>query len=353
MLRPWAAPLLLIALPLAVSAQDQAARPPAATPPGPQQQPQQAPQPDHRASQTLKAVDDLMWQLKLQDVAIVDKVAFTSLPPAKIPNPNAPGATNPLIVHAYTFIPKTIDRIDRSKKHPLVAFVHQGIHASFDTNDAHVTHELVEQGYTVIAADYRGSTGYGQQFYDQIDYGGREVDDVWASVEWALDNFDFIDPKRIGIVGWSHGGMITLHSIFQHPGKFAVAYAGVPVSDIIFRLGYQNEGYRGIFSAPNHIGKTVRQDIGEYWKRSPISQVSKLATPLMIHTNTNDEDVNYLEVERLAQALKAEGKKFEYKVYQNAPGGHMFNRLDTRLARESRAEIYRFLATYLKPAAAK
>ena len=56
-----------------------------------------------------------------------------------------------------------------------------------------------------------------------------------------------------------------------------------------------------------------------------------------------------LEVERLITALKAEGKKFEYKIYQDAPGGHSFNRLDTKLARESRQEVYQFLAKYLKP----
>ncbi|MCX6633562.1 MAG: prolyl oligopeptidase family serine peptidase, partial [Acidobacteria bacterium] len=82
-------------------------------------------------------------------------------------------------------------------------------------------------------------------------------------------------------------------------------------------------------------------------RRSPISHVKKLATPLLIHTNTNDEDVNVLEVERLIAALKAEGKQFEYKIYQDAPGGHAFNRLDTKLARESRQEIYAFLARYL------
>lgn len=341
--------LAVILLAIDVFAQEPAAPPPARSPTvAPSAAAGLGQTPDHRSNQILKAVDDLMWQLKLQDIATVDKVSFTSLPPAKIGVPTAPGAGNPLIVNAYTFIPKSIDR---SKKHPLVLFVHQGIHASFDTKDAHLTRELVEQGYTVVACDYRGSTGYGGQFYDQIDYGGREVDDVWAATQWALENFDFIDPKRVGIVGWSHGGMITLLSIFQHANAYAAAYAGVPVSDIIFRLGYQNEGYRGIFSAQNHIGKTVRDDINEYWKRSPISQVAKLATPLMIHTNTNDEDVNYLEVERLATALKAEGKKFEYKVYQNAPGGHYFNRLDTKFARESRAEIYKFLAGYLKPAA--
>src|ERR1051325_748901 len=164
-----------------------------------------------------------------------------------------------------------------------------------------------------------------------------------------LEHYSFLDPKRVGIIGWDQCGLITLMNIFQHPESFGVAYAGVPVSDLVFRMGYQTEGYRAQYSAPYHIGKTVREDIKEYERRSPITYVSKLQTPLLIHTNTNDEDVNVLEVERLISALKAEGKKFEYKIYQDAPGGHAFNRLDTKLARDSRAEVYKFLAQYLKP----
>ena len=56
-----------------------------------------------------------------------------------------------------------------------------------------------------------------------------------------------------------------------------------------------------------------------------------------------------LEVENLIKALKAADKTFEHKIYKDAPGGHQFNRLDTRFARESRAEAYRFLAKYLNP----
>jgi dipeptidyl aminopeptidase/acylaminoacyl peptidase len=207
--------------------------------------------------------------------------------------------------------------------------------------------ELVDQGYTVIAPDYRGSTGYGQALYQQIDYGGREVDDVFQARQWMLEAYSFLDPKRVGMIGWSHGGFITLMNILQHPDAYAVAYAGVPVSDLVLRLGYENEQYRALYSAPYHIGKTVRDDIKEYERRSPITWVSKLQTPLLIHTNTNDEDVNVLEVERLITALKAEGKQFEYKIYDNAPGGHMFNRLDTDLAKQSRQDVYRFLAKYL------
>ena len=80
-----------------------------------------------------------------------------------------------------------------------------------------------------------------------------------------------------------------------------------------------------------------------------MTHAAKLATPLLVHTNTNDEDVNVLEVRRLIAALQAAGKKFEYKIYENVPGGHVFNRIDTKLARESRREIWAFLAKYLRP----
>jgi dipeptidyl aminopeptidase/acylaminoacyl peptidase len=294
--------------------------------------------------QVLKRVDDVLWFTRLADIADVDKIEFMSSPPAHVANPKAPGATNPMIIHAYTFIPK---KLDRSKKHPLITFAHQGVHANFDTSDLHVIRELLEQGYSIIACDYRGSTGYGTQFYQEIDYGGREIDDVYNSTLWMLETYSFLDPKRVGMMGWSHGGAITLMNIMLHPGTYAVAYAGVPVSDLVARMGYEPESYRQLYSAPYHIGKSVREDIEEYRRRSAVNHVKTLATPLLIHANTNDEDVNYLEVEHLIQALKAEGKKFEYKVYENAPGGHYFNRTDTKLARESRGEIYKFLNGYL------
>ncbi len=139
----------------------------------------------------MKHVDDLMWHVLLGDIAEIDKVEYTSLPPTHIPNPKAPGAGNPLIVRAYTFIPKTVDK---SKKQPLLVFCHQGIHANEDTRDAHVFRELIQQGYSIIASDYRGSTGYGRGFYEDIDYGGREVDDVHIGMQWMLENHSFLDP---------------------------------------------------------------------------------------------------------------------------------------------------------------
>ncbi len=300
-----------------------------------------------RDEELSKSVDDILWHLKLQDYAEVDKVRFTSLPPARERNSTAQGVGNPMIIPAYTFVPNDLDR---RKKHPLVIFVHGGVRSSFTSGYAHIVRELLEQGYVVIGPEYRGSLGSGSELSRNIDYGGRENDDVFAARNWALETWDFIDPARIGIIGWSHGGMITLMNIFQHPEAYAVAYAGVPVSDLVARMGYKSENYRAIFSAPDHIGKTAEENVEEYLRRSPVTHVAKLNTPLLIHSTTNDEDVNVLEVRRLIAALQAEGKKFDYKIYDDAPGGHAFNRLDTKLARESRREIYLFLARFLNPA---
>jgi dipeptidyl aminopeptidase/acylaminoacyl peptidase len=331
---------LLLLLALALFAQP-AVLPQPAVPPTPAAQADR-----HAHDQLLKAIDDLAWYQKLSDVADIGKVSYTSLPRHREANPTGQGAGNPLIIRAYTFVPR---KLDRSRKHALLMFVHGGVHSNFSSGSANIVRELVQQGYVIVAPDYRGSTGYGRAFYESIDYGGRENDDVFAGRAWALETMSFLDPARVGILGWSHGGMITLMNIFQHPEAYLVAYAGVPVSDLVARMGYKTEGYRRQFSAPYHIGKTAEQDVAEYLRRSPVTHVDKLRTPLLIHTSTNDEDVNVLEVRRLIAALQAAGKQFEHKIYENAPGGHAFNRLDTKLARESRAEIYKFLAKYLKP----
>jgi dipeptidyl aminopeptidase/acylaminoacyl peptidase len=302
---------------------------------------------DHRLDQLEKAVDDILWYNKVGDVAVIDKVFQYGPPPANVKNPTAMGAKNPVKFWSYVFIPKGLDR---GRKHPLLVLPHGGVHANFTTYHTHIIRELMAQGYVVVAPEYRGSTGYGKGFYERIDYGGLEVDDCHASRAYMLENYDFVDGARVGLIGWSHGGLIALMNIFQHPDDYQVAFAGVPVSDLVMRLGYQSPDYPAEYSADFHIGKTVHEDVKEYQRRSPVWHVGKLRTPLLIHTNTNDDDVYSIEVEHLIQALKAEGKKFEYEIFKDAPGGHSFDRIDTKLAREIRLKIYRFLAGYLRPA---
>ena len=298
----------------------------------------------HRLDQLAKSIDDILWFQRVGDVATIDKVFMAGPHLAHEKNPTAQGAGNPVKFWSYIFIPKGIDV---NKKYPLLVFPHGGVHGDFTTYYTHIIRELMYQGYIVVAAEYRGSTGYGESFYKKIDYGGLEVEDVDASRQFMLDNYDFVDPSRVGIIGWSHGGLISLMNVFDHPDNYKVAYAGVPVSDLVARMGYKDDEYRDLYSADYHIGKTADENVNEYRRRSPAWNAEKLQTPLLIHTNTNDEDVNVLEVEHLIQALKAAGKKFEYEIFIDMPGGHSFNRMDTKAAREIRIKIYKFLDKYL------
>jgi len=208
---------------------------------------------------------------------------------------------------------------------------------------------IVGQGYVVVAPEYRGSTGYGAGIYRLVDYGGLENEDVYAARNFVVENYGFVDKDRVGIVGWSHGGLIALMNAFNHPESYQACFAGNPVSDLVARMGYKDQSYRDEFEAPYSIGQSAEANVREYRRRSPVTHVDKLRIPLLVHTNTNDEDVNVLEVEHLIQALKAAGKKFEYEIFQDAPGGHSMDRLDIRNAKTIRLKIYDFLARYLKP----
>lgn len=295
--------------------------------------------------QLSKKIEDNGWYAKLGDVAYIDKVRMTG-PAAASKNKTAKGADNPLIFWSYVFIPKDFNP---SKKYPLIVLVHGGVHGNFGLGNDHIVKEFLAQGYIVAAPEYRGSTGYGKSFQQKIDYGGLEIDDTKACRDYMVENYSCVDKNRVGVVGWSHGGFHALHNIFNYPESYTVAYAGVPVSDLIMRLGYMDNSYRKLFSADYHIGKEVAQDVKEYRRRSPAFQAQKLKTPLLIHANTNDDDVLIEEVEHLIAALKANNKKFDYEIYDNIAGGHHFDRIDSYKAKEVRLKVYKYLQNYLKP----
>ena len=94
-----------------------------------------------------------------------------------------------------------------------------------------------------------------------------------------------------------------------------------------------------IWACRNYLGKEAFEEWG--WRIPFIVSVLLLGVSVWIRMQLHESP--------LFQQMKAEGKQFEHKIYQDAPGGHAFNRLDTKLAKESRAEIWRFLNRYLKP----
>jgi dipeptidyl aminopeptidase/acylaminoacyl peptidase len=218
-----------------------------------------------------------------------------------------------------------------ARGHAAMVWVHGGVHGNWTATYLPFVREAVERGYVIIAPEYRGSTGYGAEHFNAIDYGGKEVDDVASAVDY-LKTLAHVDAERIGVMGWSHGGYIAAHLLFRDEHPFVAGAAIVPVTNLVFRLSYKGPRYQQGFSTQAGIRGLPFERREEYIKRSPVYQVENLQVPLLVHVATNDEDVNFVENEQMVYKLRAlKPELAETKIYVDpAPwgssGGHAFSR---------------------------
>jgi dienelactone hydrolase len=219
-----------------------------------------------------------------------------------------------------------------ARGHAAMIWVHGGVHGDWTATMMPFVKEAVQRGYVIVAPDYRGSTGHGAQHYFAIDYGGKEVDDVISAYDYLTQNLPHVDPERVGMMGWSHGGFITAHSLFREQHPFKAGAAIVPVTNLLYRLSRKGPGYQRGFSTQQGIQGLPFEKPEEYIKRSPLFHVDKLRVPILVHVATNDEDVNFDEDVQLVYALRSQKPDLaETKVYVNpAPWGnsvgHAFSR---------------------------
>jgi dipeptidyl aminopeptidase/acylaminoacyl peptidase len=188
--------------------------------------------------------------------------------------------------------------------HPAMVWVHGGVHGNWSETYWPFVKEAVERGYVVICPEYRGSTGYGEEHHRAIDYGGYEVDDAISAYDWLVENLPHVDPDRVGMMGWSHGGYITVMSVTREAHPFQAGAAIVPVTNLIFRLSLKGPGYQRSFSTQQRIQGLPFEKRDEYIARSPYYQVDNLKTPLLVHVATNDEDVDFEEDGMLVYKLR-------------------------------------------------
>lgn len=166
---------------------------------------------------------------------------------------------------------------------------------------------LVDNGYTVLDIDYRGSAGYGRDWRTGIYrwMGGKDLDDHVDAARYLVSQHG-IDPKRIGIYGGSYGGFITLMAMFTQPDVFAAGAALRPVTD----WAHYNHGYTS-----NILNEPFNDSLA-YARSSPINFASGLKGHLLICHGMVDVNVHFQDAVRLTQRLIELGKdNWELAVY--------------------------------------
>ena len=310
--------------------------------------PEDHPPANYEAAIRSKARTDSIFEAQSRGVLDYSKVSYRS-------------SVGDMDIPAYVFQP-----LERRgpRGHAALVWVHGGVHGNWDQNYWPFIREAVERGYVVIAPEYRGSTGYGEAHHRAIDYGGYEVDDVMTAFQYARDNMPHVDPERIGIMGWSHGGYISLLSVFRDEHPFRAAAAIVPVTNLIFRLSYKGPRYQRSFATQERVRGLPFEKRDIYVERSPYYHVHKLEVPLLVHVATNDTDVDFEEASMLIWSLRAQKSDIaETKIYVDptpgpSSGGHTFSRRVNRetLQRDDSPEqidswnrVWTFLEEHLQP----
>lgn len=231
-------------------------------------------------------------------------------------------------VPAWLFVPK---HFDHTKKHAAIVWIHpDGVNQNYDgwhpdRNEAvyYEFHQyLLQQGYVVIAPDYRGSIGYGRDWRNDVymDVGGNDAKDARMAATY-LKSLGDVDPDRIGVWGLSYGGFFTLLAITQEPTWFRAAVDVAGVAD--YKL-YYDDPYHGGWTT-SRIG-TPDEHPDVYAKAAPMSHVDQIQHPLLILHGTADVNVPFIHSVLLVDHLLKAGKG-DLTTFMVYPGEyHYFDR---------------------------
>ena len=204
---------------------------------------------------------------------------------------------------------------DAAKKYPAIVLVYGGPGAQQVVDrwsNADLAQMYAQAGYVVWALDNRGSIGRGHAFETPIYHrlGEIELEDQKIGVE-RLVAMGFVDPKRIGIYGWSYGGFMTLNALLNAPDLFHCGIAGAPVTS------WQN--YDTIYTE-RYMGLPLENQDG-YKETSLLPQAEHLASKLMLIHNFEDDNVLFQNTVQMMNALELADKQFEFKLYPQKTHG--------------------------------
>ncbi|MGB6334931.1 MAG: S9 family peptidase [Thermoanaerobaculia bacterium] len=199
-----------------------------------------------------------------------------------------------------------------TSKYPAILRIHGGPQDQYDFRFSFDHQIFAANGYVVVLPNPRGSTGYGQDFCLAIwqAWGEKDYEDVMAAVDYVIDQ-GYVDPERLGVGGWSYGGMLTDHVITK-TDRFKAAYSGA--SAVLYVVNYGHDQYQRWWEY--EVGLPWEPESREIYERmSPFNKVANVVTPTLILCGEQDWNVPVINSEQLYLALKRLGVPTELVVY--------------------------------------
>lgn len=202
---------------------------------------------------------------------------------------------------------------------------------------------LVNRGYVVLAPNVRGSTGYGRSYRDinLQDWGGGDLQDLVAGARYLKEQ-DLANPDRIGIVGGSYGGYMTLMALTKAPEVWRAGASIVGIANLVTLWETTRPGDLRSY-LDQQLGGSPKDNPELYHDRSPINFADQIQVPLLILQGETDPRVPLREAEQIRDALEGQGIPHEFKVY--AGEGHGFRKEKNRI--DSVKRVLAFFAEYL------
>ena len=220
---------------------------------------------------------------------------------------------------------------------PVIVSVHGGPEGQEQPGFSSIYQYFLARGYSILAPNVRGSTGYGKTYTHLDDVRKREdsVKDLAAAVDW-LKTSGGADPRRIAVMGGSYGGYMTLAAVTLYPDLWAAAVDTVGIAN--FESFLKNtSGYRRKLREVEY--GSLERDLDFLRAISPLGKVERIKTPLMIIAGKNDPRVPYTEAEQMVKALHERKAIIEYKLFEDE--GHGVAKLSNRLI------VYPLMADFL------
>ena len=232
------------------------------------------------------------------------------------------------------------------KRYPLLLNIHGGPHMMYGHDFFDEFQVYSGAGYAVLYANPRGSQGYGEAFTRAVigDWGGVDHADVSAALDAALEQCDFIDPQRLGVMGGSYGGYLTTWTV-GHTQRFKAACSERAVNNVHTLFGTSDIGHS---FAEAQSGCLPWDNLAWYLERSPLTYAADITTPLLIVHAENDLRCPIEQAEQLFVALKKQHKEVRFVRFPDE--GHEMSRAGKPRHRLERFRlILEWFDAYLAP----